>query len=990
MTSLWKKFDDDVDQILEAMAKGEADRKLRAMTTIIVSIAAERFGEEEKKSSGTSYSKNQRAVRIHNIRQEMKALKSQYKAAGQEDRIGLAQLMCILRKNIRVLRRAEWHRRRRCERARKRAAFIANPFKFTKDLLGQKRSGKLASSQEDIDQHLKQTYSDPVREQELGECNNLIEPPEPEVQFDMSELQLKEVREVVCKARASSAPGPSGTSYKVYKNCPKLLLRLWRILRVFWRRGRIPEQWRVAEGVWIPKEENSTQLDQFRIISLLCVEAKIFFSAVSKRLCTYLAKNTYIDTSVQKGGIPGMSGCVEHTGVVTQLIREARENKGNLSVLWLDLANAFGSIPHKLVQLTLRKHHVPSRCRDLIADYYSNFRMRVSSGAITSSWHKVEIGIITGCTISVTLFSLAMNMLTKSAEPECRGPRTNSGQRQPPIRAFMDDLTVMTESVPGCRWILRGLEKLVEWARMRFKPAKSRSMVLRKGKVEDKFRFNITGTAIPTITEKPVKSLGKVFDCSLRDTTSIQSTCTELDGWLKSVDKSGLPGKFKAWVYQHGILPRILWPLLVYAVPISTVETLERKVSKHLRRWLGLPRSLSSIALYGNTNKLRLPFKSLEEEFKVTRAREVVQYRDSSDPKVAKAGIQVRTGRKWRAEDAVQEADARLRHRSLVGVVTRSRAGLGSFPTPQMNTRGKERRRLVQEEVRAAVEETRTCKAVGMKQQGAWTRWENAVERKVTWAELWKAEPHRIKFLIQAVYDVLPSPSNLHIWGIAETPACPLCSKRGTLEHILSCCTRALGDGRYRWRHDQVLKTIAEAISAGLAWAKQFRPSKITIAFVRAGDKPTPARRTSSAGILTSARDWQLLVDLEHQLKFPSHIAVTTLRPDIVLVSESTKQAVLLELTVPWEDRLEEAFERKLSKYAGLVSDCQQAGWRARCFPVEVGCRGFAARSLARAFSSLGIEGERKRRAIRSTTDAAERASRWLWLKRGEPWSHGS
>ena len=67
-------------------------------------------------------------------------------------------------------------------------------------------------------------------------------------------------------------------------------------------------------------------------------------------------------------------------------------------------------------------------------------------------------------------------------------------------------------------------------------------MVLRKGKVVDNFCFNITGTAIPTISEKPVKSLGKVFDSSLRDTTSIQSTCTELDGWLKSVDKSGLPG----------------------------------------------------------------------------------------------------------------------------------------------------------------------------------------------------------------------------------------------------------------------------------------------------------------------------------------------------------------------------------------------------------------------------------------------------------------
>ena len=132
-------------------------------------------------------------------------------------------------------------------------------------------------------------------------------------------------------------------------------------MRVFWRRGRIPDRWRVAEGVWIPKEENSTQQDQFRIISLLRVEGKIFLSTVSKPLCTYLEQNTYIDTSVQKGGVSGIPGCLEHNRVVTQLIREARETKGNLPVLWLDLENAFGSIPQKLVHLTLTKHHVPSK-----------------------------------------------------------------------------------------------------------------------------------------------------------------------------------------------------------------------------------------------------------------------------------------------------------------------------------------------------------------------------------------------------------------------------------------------------------------------------------------------------------------------------------------------------------------------------------------------------------------------------------------------------
>ena len=39
----------------------------------------------------------------------------------------------------------------------------------------------------------------------------------------------------------------------------------------------------------------------------------------------------------------------------------------------------------------------------------------------------------------------------------------------------------------------------------------------------------------------------------------------------------------------------------------------------------------------------------------------------------------------------------------------------------------------------------------------------------------------------------------------------------------------------------------------------------------------------------------------ETVMEFPSEIAVTNKRPDIIIWSAKTKQAVLLELTVPWE-----------------------------------------------------------------------------------------
>lgn len=65
---------------------------------------------------------------------------------------------------------------------------------------------------------------------------------------------------------------------------------------------------------------------------MLSVASKIFFSVVAKKLYNFLLSNNYIDTVVQKGGVPGVPGCPDHTGVMTKLIRVSREGRGDLAV----------------------------------------------------------------------------------------------------------------------------------------------------------------------------------------------------------------------------------------------------------------------------------------------------------------------------------------------------------------------------------------------------------------------------------------------------------------------------------------------------------------------------------------------------------------------------------------------------------------------------------------------------------------------------------
>lgn len=281
-TKEWQRFDEDVDLVLESMAKGDVEKRLQTMTTVGTAFAAERFGTEEKRVK-QPYVKNSRVEKIHNIRQELKVLRKQHKKASDEERGPLEELRAMLL--------TEYHRRHRREMAQKRAAFIANPFQFTKQLLSQKKSGKLMCSREHLDEYLRTTYSDPRREVDLGHCDILIPSSEPTKPLKLWELQLKEVQQVVKKARAGAAPRPSGATYNIYKHCPLLLKRLWKILRVIWRRGKVPNQWKQANGVWIPKEENSEKIDQFRMISLLSVEGKIFFSVMATRLTEYFLEN---------------------------------------------------------------------------------------------------------------------------------------------------------------------------------------------------------------------------------------------------------------------------------------------------------------------------------------------------------------------------------------------------------------------------------------------------------------------------------------------------------------------------------------------------------------------------------------------------------------------------------------------------------------------------------------------------------------------------
>ena len=706
-------------------------------------------------------------------------------------------------------------------------------------------------------------------------------------------------------------------------------------------------------------------------------------SIISNRITSYMLNNKYIDTSSQKGGIPGFSGCLKHNAMISEIIHHAKAKKKDLTMIWLDMANAYGSVPHQLIYTALSRYHVPQKIIDLIKNYFNQCKLRFNVNDFTTTWQNLEKGIMTGCTVSIILFIMSMNIILKRAEQESCGPRINN-VRQPPCRAFVDDITVITESFIGSKRIVKCLESLARWARMAFKPDKSRSLVLLKGVLQVKQTLTIEGFRIPTLSEKPVKCLGKYYDSTLKDVDQIKAANKQLLSWLELIEKCLLPGRFKVWCYQFVLLPKLMWPLLVYDVPLTTAEKMEQAASRYLRKWLGVPPSFTNIGLYSRTLKLSLPISSVTEEYKIGKVRAAVTLQTSKDTVITGSNPQLKTGRKWTTGKAIAEAESRLQIKKIVGTTSVGRKGLGfGLPNqPRGNNQISYRDQILQE-VRNSEEEARTSRAVQLGPQGAWTTWEGVPNRNVKWSELWKMTRTKARFLIRSVYDVLPTPTNLCIWGKQDDPKCKQCQRVCTLEHILSSCPISLAQGRYTWRHNHVLEGIVGILQEEIKKVPKPQKKKVTfIAFCKPGQGKKSSKQSSTqVGILFSAQDWKLQTDLGKQLVFPTHIAITAKRPDIILYSDETKQVVLIELTVPWETRVEEAYERKKKSYEELRRDCCENGWTCWCFPVEVGCRGFPSHSLLKTAKHLGIRAKSRKKLLHKTSTRAELASHWIWTK---------
>ena len=160
--------------------------------------------------------------------------------------------------------------------------------------------------------------------------------------------------------------------------------------------------------------------------------------------------------------------------MVWAALKEAKSKNLSLATIWLDIANAYGSIPHKLIIFALHQYGVSPKWIHLTETHYSGIFSKSFSQETLSSWHRHQRGIFASCTLFIILFLAGMSIIIEYSLVAITPQFQLNNILLSPMRAIMDDLNIMSSTICGAKTLLSNCTIALNWAGLIFRADKSR------------------------------------------------------------------------------------------------------------------------------------------------------------------------------------------------------------------------------------------------------------------------------------------------------------------------------------------------------------------------------------------------------------------------------------------------------------------------------------------------------------------------------------
>ena len=393
-----------------------------------------------------------------------------------------------------------------------------------------KQSSSLAASPEDFNEHFLSVGKlvDPTSASQPGskERNSLLaqfckDRLQPADSFLIPEIAVHEVGKYICGLKNKKSMGLDNTNAFLLKLAlPYIVESLTHIYNLCIKTNLFPDAWKSAKVIPLPKNNDGSDLNNFRPISILSVLSKPLEKHVHKHLSNFIEdKNLFYEYQ---------SGFRKHHSCATAVTRLCDTwlsaiNKSQIcGAVFLDLKKAFDLVDHKILLEKLLLYTRSEATVSFIHSFLLNRSQCVVINANYSSLRPVVCGVPQGSVLGPLLFCLYINDMPLYIQ----NPNVC-------CELFADDgsLHSSSNSVENLEVILQSeLNNVVRWSldnHMILNPQKTKSMVITSRQKHQRaplhINLSIGSASIDQVDSHRV--LGVTVDNELRWQPHINNVC---------------------------------------------------------------------------------------------------------------------------------------------------------------------------------------------------------------------------------------------------------------------------------------------------------------------------------------------------------------------------------------------------------------------------------------------------------------------------------
>ena len=649
-------------------------------------------------------------------------------------------------------------------------------------------------------------------------------------------------------------------------------------------------------------------------------------SVMANRLVAFAIDNDLL-SACQKSARP-TEGCYEHTFLLQSLVLDAKRLQKNLFLAWLDLKNAFGSVPHDVIEITLTHLGIPQSVVELIKNVYTNAHTVVRTPAGETGEIPILSGVKQGCPLSPILFNLSVEIILRSVLLKANEVGPAKHHDHPiTVLAYADDLVLIARDKAKLQRLLDAASDTATLIGLEFRPDKcaSLSCTYSKRVTSGNIQLNefvVQGKVIPALEQhEHYRYLGVPIGV-MHDVDKINTLVDQLCMDLDRINESLLAPWQKIDAIRTFVQPCLTFALRAGEPEKASLVKYRRKLIDVVRYICNLPTRATQHIIFATAKAGGLALQDPNLEADVQTIVQAIKMLSSTDPIVANiAKAELRQSVRFAARANPTAAlisdflsgstqgnfhPDRIRYRTH-SLWTRARKAcrnlrvkleVPDYDPPCIVLESGHRykakdtclqlHRLIQERAANRLldlpDQGKVARALVADSSGASSSWiYNGLNLRFSdW-----------RFIHRARLNVVPTNQNINRWADDENPMCRVCNTDPeTLPHILCHCPTNMV--KIRERHDLIVNRLAKSIRYG------------------------------------NVRLDQQVVGLNDSC-----------RPDILI--ENGNEITVIDITVPFENdsgALQCAEDRKVMKYQNIAHHFASQEKNCRVFGFVVGSLG--------------------------------------------------